>query len=152
MPRNQFVVPQFIDVEPKIIGPITIRQFIIIVAVIVSEFLIYRIFLNLIAMLAVGIPIAALGGAFAFAKVNGQPLHFIVLNIVQTLKKPGRRVWDKTLNDNDLRVYLKKVVVEQAPKRAVKAPLETSRLSELTLTVNTGGVYRGDDDSLPAKA
>ncbi|KKS92044.1 MAG: hypothetical protein UV69_C0039G0006, partial [Parcubacteria group bacterium GW2011_GWE2_43_12] len=27
---QQFVVPQFIDVEDKIIGPITVRQFIII--------------------------------------------------------------------------------------------------------------------------
>ena len=36
--RNQFVVPQFLDVEPKIIGPITLRQFLIMVAVIVSDF------------------------------------------------------------------------------------------------------------------
>ena len=62
------------------------------------------------------------------------------------MKKPGRRVWDKTLSNQDLRVYLKK---EPPPERKVKlqkAPLETSRLSELTLMVNTGGVYKGDDE------
>lgn len=151
MPRTQFVVPQFLDVEPKILGPITLRQFLIMVGVIVAEFLVYRIFLSLIPMLAVGLPIAALGAAFAFGKVNGQPLHFIVLNVVQTIKKPGRRVWDKTLSNEDLQVYLKKEVVAVVTKTPRKAPLESSRLSELTLMVNTGGVYKGDDE-LPPQA
>ncbi len=146
MSRTQFVVPQFLDVEPKILGPITLRQFLIMVGVIVAEFLVYRIFLSLIPMLAVGLPIAALGGAFAFGKVNGQPLHFIVLNLVQYIKKPTRRVWDKTLSDNDLRVYLKKEAPPEPEVKIRKAPLESSRLAELTLVVNTGGVYKGDDD------
>lgn len=149
MSRSQFVVPQFLDVEPKIIGPITLRQFLIMVGVIVAEFLVYRIFLSLIPMLAVGIPIAALGAAFAFGKVNGQPLHFIVLNVVQTVKKPAKRVWDKTLSDNDLRVYLKKFEPEKLQEKVRKSPLESSRLSELTLMVNTGGVYKGDEDLPP---
>lgn len=151
MSRSQFVVPQFLDVEPKIIGPITLRQFLIMVGVIVAEFLVYRIFLSLLPMLAVGIPIAALGGAFAFGKVNGQPLHYIVLNLLQYIKKPAKRVWDKTLSDTDLRVYLKKVEEEKPPEKLRKAPLESSRLSELTLIVNTGGVYKGDDE-LPPQA
>ncbi len=145
MPQ-QFVVPQFLDVEPKILGPITLRQFIIMVGVIVTEFIIYRIFLNVVAMLAVGLPVAGLGAAFAFGKVNGQPLHFIVLNVFQTIKKPARRIWDKTLSDADLRVYLKKDIAAAVEKRPVKSPLETSRLSELTLVVNTGGVYRSDEE------
>lgn len=149
MSRSQFVVPQFLDVEPKILGPITLRQFLIMVGVIVAEFLVYRIFLSLIPMIAVGVPIAAFGAAFAFGKVNGQPLHYIVLNLLQYIKKPARRVWDKTLSDSDLQVYLKKEVKEKPPERFKKAPLETSRLAELTLIVNTGGVYKGDDDLPP---
>ncbi len=146
MPRSQFTVPQFLDVEPKILGPITLRQFIIMVGVIVAEFFIYRIFLNVFAMLAVGLPVAAIGGAFAFGKVNGQPFHYIVLNIIQYIKKPGRRIWDKTLNDEDLRIFLKKEAPPERKVKLQKAPLETSRLSELTLMVNTGGVYKGDDE------
>lgn len=146
MSRSQFTVPQFLDVEPKILGPITLRQFIIMVGVIVAEFLIYRIFLNVLAMIAIGLPVAALGSAFAFGKVNGQPLHYIILNFIQYMKKPIRRVWDKTLSDQDLRVYLKKEPAPEPKIKLQKAPLETSRLSELTLMVNTGGVYKGDDE------
>ena len=78
---EQFVVPQFLDVEAKIIGPITGRQFVILLATILAEFLIYSIFLNILFMLIFGIPTFALGIIFAFVKVNGQPL-FSTLRIL----------------------------------------------------------------------
>ena len=39
---NQFLIPQFIDVEPKILGPLTLRQFITIVIGIVLIVLCYK--------------------------------------------------------------------------------------------------------------
>ena len=148
MPRNQFVVPQFLDVEAKIIGPITARQFLIMLGTLLVEFMIYRIFLNVLWVILFGVPVFALGLAFSFAKVNGQPFHYIVLSMIQTLRRPGKRVWDKTLSDADLRVYLKKEEITAAPEKIVKKPLEQSRLSELSMVVNTGGVYQGDDNQL----
>lgn len=145
MARTQFVVPQFLDVEPRIIGPITARQFLIMLGVTLLEFIIYRLLLSPLAMVAVGIPVLATGIIFAFAKVNGQPFHFIALNMVQTLRRPSRRVWDKTLSDADLRIYLKKEVPEAVVPRVQKPPLRASRLAELTLIVDTGGVYAGEN-------
>ncbi|MFZ2681569.1 MAG: PrgI family protein [Patescibacteria group bacterium] len=142
------MVPQFLDVEAKIIGPITARQFLIMLATLLVEFMYYSIFLNIFILLVLGIPTLALGVAFAFGKVNGQPFHYWVVSVVQTLRRPGKRVWDKTLSDADLRVYLKHEAVETAPLRLVKQPLEMSRLSELSMVVNTGGVYEGDDNQL----
>jgi hypothetical protein len=146
MARNQFVVPQFLDVEPKIIGPITARQFLIMLAVLLLEFIIWRLFLNIIFVLAIGVPVLGIGVIFAFAKINGQPFHFIVLNVIQTWRRPARRVWDKTLTDADLRVLMKKDETPPPVVRLRKAPLESSRLSELTLVVNTGGAYAGDEE------
>lgn len=143
--RNQFIVPQFLDVEAKIIGPVTARQFLILLAVLLFEFIIYRVFLNLFAILGLGIPILVAGLVFAFFRVNGQPFHFIALNIVQTLRRPSLRVWDKTLSNADLRVFLKKDIEIAAPVTPRKAPPSSSRLNELTLVVNTGGVYESDD-------
>ena len=144
--QNQFVVPQFLDVESKIIVPITARQFLIMLGVLLVEFVIYRIFLNLFIVLALGVPVLAIGLMFSFAKVNGQPFHFIVLNFIQTFRKPHLRVWDKTLSDSDIRTFLQKVEEEVVAPRVRKAPLERSRLNELTLVVNTGGVYASDED------
>lgn len=146
MPRNQFVVPQFLDVEAKIIGPITARQFMIMLGTLLVEFVIYRVFLNLGAILLLGIPTLAIGIVFSFVKVNGLPFHFITLNMLQTVRRPALRVWDKTLNDADLRVYLKKDEKPAPPPPPRKAPIERSRLNELTLVVNTGGVYASDEE------
>lgn len=143
---NQFVVPQFLDVESKIIGPITARQFLIMLAVLIIEFSIYRIFLNLFFVIIFGVPILGIGLAFAFMKVNGQPFHFMVLSLIQTLQKPHLRIWDKTLSDADVRIFLQKVEEDVIPPKVRKAPIERSRLNELTLVVNTGGVYASDDD------
>lgn len=146
--RHQFVVPQFLDVESKIIGPITARQFLILLAVLLAEFVVYRVFLSLLFQLALGVPILAAGLTFAFFRVNGQPFHFIALNMVQSFRKPMLRVWDKSLSDGDLRVYLKKDDAPPPPPPARKSPIEHGRLSELTMVVNTGGVYTPDDNNV----
>ncbi|KKW30166.1 MAG: hypothetical protein UY72_C0020G0010 [Candidatus Uhrbacteria bacterium GW2011_GWD2_52_7] len=146
MARSQFVVPQFLDVESKIIGPITARQFLILLAVLLIEFMIYSIFLNVVIVIALGVPVLGIGLVFAFAKVNGQPFHFIALNYVQTFRRPHLRVWDKTISDADLRVFLQKDEVDMVVPTPKKAPLEQSRLQELTLVVNTGGNYAPDED------
>ncbi|MBU4315541.1 PrgI family protein [Patescibacteria group bacterium] len=138
---EQFVIPQFLDVETKIIGFITMRQFLILLVTLMTDFLIYRIFLNIIVVLLLGLPILAAGIIFAFAKVNGQPFHFVVLSMIQTLRKPMARVWDKSLTESQVRTQMKKE--EEAPAQVAvhKVLPESKRLSELALIVNTGGVY-----------
>ena len=143
---EQFVVPQFLDVEAKIIGPITGRQFVILLVTILAEFIIYSIFLNLLFMILFGVPVLAFGIIFAFARVNGQPFHYIVLNMVQTLRRPGLRVWDKTLTDSEVKSRIKKPVEEVVVVVPQKRSLERSKLSELSLVINTGGVYQPEDD------
>lgn len=144
---DQFVVPQFLDVEPKIIGPITGRQFLILLAVLLLDFLVYRIFRSPFVFIVLICVITGIGIAFAFAKVNGQAFHFIVLNMIQTLRRPMIRVWDKNLTDGELRDRMKDVKeVDVAPPRVISKPLQGSRLSELSLIVNTGGAYDAEGD------
>lgn len=139
---DQFVVPQFLDVEAKIIGPITGRQFILLLIMVGVDFLIYRIILN--AFIAIPLMLLASSAClmFAFAKVNGQAFHYIALNMIQTLRRPSLRVWDKKLTESELRDRLRPDKVEET-KEIIPKPrdLKTSRLSELSLLVNTGGAY-----------
>ena len=76
---QQFVVPQFIDVEDKIIGPITTRQFITMLFGAVIIFVLYRI-LSFGFFLLFGLTIAGATIAFAFVRMNGQPFHLFLLN------------------------------------------------------------------------
>jgi hypothetical protein len=135
----RFTIPQFIDIEPKIIGPITPRQFILLVIGGGTIFLCYKIFsfwTFLIITLFFLLPIIIL---FTFVKVNGRPFHYFVLAVLQTSRRPSLRVWKKEV------VFEKEVVIKKEEKITqpirIKPPLPKRKLSELALKVDTGGKY-----------
>lgn len=141
---QQFVVPQFIEVEDKIIGPITVRQFIILLVTGLLIFLAYKLadfsLFVLLALVFLGI-----GGILAFLKINGQPFHYFLLNLIQTFRKPRLRIWDKTYSQEELRSYIQTEKVKVIIPRVKKEPLAMSRLAQLSLIVDTGGAYKGED-------
>jgi len=141
---DQFVVPQFIDAEDKIFGSITARQFIILMAVFLFEFILFRL-LSFVQFLIFGIPLIALGGVVAFVRVNGAPFHYFFLNLIQTFKKPRLRVWNREYSDSELRELMKIVAPVPSIQFVRKEFTGTSRLQELTLVVNTGGVYKPEE-------
>ncbi len=141
---QQFVVPQFIDVEDKVIGPITVRQFVMLlvagglmfVAYKGSDFTLFLFWFFLIVILTV---------VFAFIRINGRPVHYFILNFLQTAKRPRLRLWNKRLQDFQLKQYLVQPPEETVIRRPTKSPVGTSRLAELALMVDTGGVYEGEE-------
>ena len=141
---NQFVVPQFIDVEDKIIGPITTRQFIILIIALFVDFIAYQL-LTFVFFLVFLLAFTGFAIVVAFAKVNGQAFHYFLLNLFQTMRRPQLRVWCKDLSSEK---------IKESAEGAAKAPLRVevnkerptaSRLSDLTLLVNTGGVYKPEE-------
>ncbi len=140
---RQFTVPQFIDVEDKIIGPITVRQFVILIVAGLIIFLEYKLS-DFAFFLFIGIPTALLFVIIAFVKINGMPFHYFILNFVQTVKKPALRVWQRQTG-----LVVKKEKAEEITS-AVSAPsphrpIDRSHLAELTLLIDTGGVYHGEE-------
>lgn len=144
---DQFTVPQFIDVEDKIVGPLSARQFLILLAVGLLDALLYKLMLFW-KFILIGIPIFIIGFVFAFIRVNGQPFHFFVLNMIQTFSRPLLRVWDKRLTSKEIKAFLRAKTVPPPPAAPSKAPLTVSRLRELSLIVNTGGAYEPEDGPL----
>lgn len=137
----RFVTPQFIDIEPKIIGPITARQFIIIVIGGALIFINYKIFdLTVFIILTVFIFIPLII-AFAFLKVNGRPFHFFILSFIQNFRRPSLRIWRKEfLVAKEIEIKKENKSLESEIIIANK-PLPSSRLSHLSLQVDTGGKY-----------
>jgi len=138
---QQFVVPQFIEVEDKIFGPITTRQFLILLGAGILLFVMYKLadFTTFIISLAV---IGGLALIFAFVRINGQAFHYFVLNIVQTAKKPSLRIWNKDLSTEELNFLRKQTIEEAAEQEAVIARATPHHIRDLSLLVNTGGYYR----------
>jgi hypothetical protein len=137
---QQFTVPQFIDVENKIIGPLTVRQFMIILAAAVIIGISYKLF-DFTLFLLVGIVTLILAALFSFVKVNGRPFHLFLLNLFQTLRRPRLRIWNNRLTATEVgepNIEYKAAV--PVPPKVYKE----SRLAELALVVDTKGRYKGE--------
>lgn len=138
---QQFTVPQFIDVESKIIGPITVRQFIIFLIGGIIIAISYRLF-DFTLFIAISVIVTLLAIIFAFIKINGQAFHLFFLSLTQTLKRPKIRTWNNRLTPlEDIPEY--KTVVPVAAPPAPKM-FKASRLAELALIVDTKGKYKGE--------
>jgi hypothetical protein len=141
---QRFIVPQFIDVEPKIFGPLTVRQFVFVVFGGIIIFLSFR-YADISLFLFMTLLTASIVFLFGFLKVNGMFFHIFLLNVMFSLKRPALRVWQKRLSDNEVRMFLRKPSEEkQFDKKIVKKALNKSRLAELALVVDTRGEYKGE--------
>ncbi len=132
----QFIVPQFIVVENKVIGPISVRQFLILLVSSGIIFVCYKLFNFWIFSLAL-VLISAFAVVLAFVKINSQPFHLFMLNFVQTMKRPNLRLWRKDLVRIKEKGKVKDIKEVLLPAKELRA----SRLTELSLLVDTGGSY-----------
>lgn len=140
----QFVVPQFIDVEDKILGPLTVRQFILILFWAVVGFLGLKL-MSFLTFIVFGIVWSAFMFLLAFVKINGRPFHYFILSILQGLRLPKLRVWHKEDTEYEYRFAAPANVKPKAPV-ATKQALTASRLTQLSLVVDTGGAYNEEGD------
>ncbi len=93
----RYRVPQNIDMEDKIIGPLTMAQF---VFVLLGGMLIYIDFVALFTSLPIvfwvtAIPIFLLTLAFGFGKVQDQPFPKFLVSVLLYLTRPKSRIWQK---------------------------------------------------------
>ncbi len=140
---QQFTVPQFIDVEDKVIGPITVRQFIIILFSAALIAISYKL-LYFTSFIVVTVFILFVTVVIAFAKVNGVHFHLFLINFLITLFKSNVRVWNNSFGKEYLRIETEKIV-SHTKENTIEKRYNSSRLTELSLIVDTQGVFRGND-------
>lgn len=140
----QFVVPQFIDVEDKIIGPITTRQFIMGVVVMLWLFLAYRFADTVLFIIEA---VVLIGGYIlvAFVKVNGRPFYYFLLNIIRSLQRPALRLWSREATHWQNVPTGVAVSANLGATAVVRKKLVEQELSSLSLLVDTGGRYRPEE-------
>ena len=140
---DQFVVPQFIEVEDKIFGPITTRQFVILLVTGLILFAAFK-WADTALFIFLAVLIGGLALVLAFVKINGQSFHYFLLNIVQTLRRPSRRIWRKMYEKQELLDAIKSVAVVSTEPVKEMPKMSYSRIRDLSLIVNTGGYYSGE--------
>lgn len=127
----EFIVPQFIEREPKIAGPFTFKQLIFIGASAGLSILLYFSIKSLLIFL----PIAFLlnGAAFllAFFKINGSPVWIVIKNFFIFLGQPRIYLWRKKTVPPKFLKKEKVPVKEKIKKESTLKITERSHLGKL---------------------
>lgn len=90
----RFEIPQFIEVEDKIFGPFTWKQFVYLVGGGGAVFMLF-IFLPFPIFLILAAPVAALAAGLAFYPVNNQPLSLFLEAIFSYASRSRLYLWKK---------------------------------------------------------
>ena len=127
-----FNVPQFIDIEDKIVGPLTAKQlgWLGIAGVLLLIFwspLVFSTFLP-VAVITVGI-----FGALAFYRPYNQPLLNFLMSGVNFFMKPKVYVWKRYYDNMKVAKKIQQPKEEIIVKRKV---LDNSKVEELTKILN----------------
>jgi len=90
----QFQVPQFIEVEDKVIGPFTFKQFIYLLGGAGMSYIIYQLIPSPFSYLLI-VPVAGFSGALAYYKINERPFAQVVESWVKFNFSIKRYLWRK---------------------------------------------------------
>lgn len=92
----QYQVPQFIEVEDKIVGPLTFPQFVYVAGGLGLCFVLY-LYVPLLLAAPLILIVAGLAGALAFYKVNNKPFSDLIESAVRYALGSRLYIWKKEL-------------------------------------------------------
>lgn len=92
MEYMRFEVPQFIEIEDKIFGPLTWRQFLYLGGG-VGMAIVMFFTLPFIFFVIFGLPLAALAGALSFLPINSRPFSYFLEAVVMYFRSERKYLW-----------------------------------------------------------
>lgn len=139
----RYIVPQFIESEDKIFGPVTVRQFLVCTLGGLLIFASYKLSDFSLFVFQTFI-IGTFTIVIAFVKVNGKEFHNFFIDFLNFLfKTPKLSIWQR----NENIVPEKKIEGEKKKDDYFFEPkdLPRTKLSEISLIIDTGGSYIGEE-------
>ncbi len=88
----RFEVPQFIEIEDKIFGPLTWRQFVYLGGGVGAAVVMFLVF-PFIVFVIVGLPLALLAGALAFYPINNRPFSYFLEAVYNYVASDKLYLW-----------------------------------------------------------
>ena len=126
----RYQVPQFIDVEDKIIGPFTIKQFLYLVGGAGMAFIAYNFLPIYISVVLIGI-IIPLSLALAFYRINNKPFIDFLESAFLFYTKQNLYIWKK----EDKKIVVK-TGEKSEPTQVFVPKLSNSKLKELSWSLD----------------
>jgi hypothetical protein len=137
----EYQVPQFIDVEDKIVGPLTMRQFIY-VAGAAGLCIVFFSYFSFFFAFILSIPVVGFGVALAFYKVNSKPFIEMLEAVFNYYRSEKLLIWkQKGVSAQEQGANATAAARAAAESEAAKAPrgaprLTSGKLSELAWSLD----------------
>ncbi len=125
----QFSVPQFTDVEDKLIGSLTLKQFLILLGAGGMVLFFWSLLGPSIIFFFLATPIALLGVGIALGRYNGRPMFTYLMPFVSFISSDKVMVFKRETSNASPQVAVKKEVVKELTPDEME-PTE-SRLKKL---------------------
>lgn len=140
----RFQVPQFLEIEDKLFGPLTFKQFIYIAGSVGISVVLFMFLPNFIALIF-SAPVLAFGFALAFYRINDKPFIFVVESFIKFHLSGKLYLWQK---EQKIPTTANR---EVKPLEQVYVPkLSQSKLKDLTWSLdikeNNNPVTEKDED------
>jgi len=135
----EFSVPQFIEQAPKIVGPLTWRQFLLIGGAGIIIFFLFFTIKHLFLFLVISIFLLGLAMVFAFLQIGGRNILAVLANFVVFTVSSKLYIWQKKRIPP--KIILKKEEVglkkEEIDKISSLKMSKKSKLSDLSTQIET---------------
>lgn len=127
----QFRVPQFIDIEDKIFGPFTFKQFVYLVGGAGFCFVLYRA-LPFFVAIPIMLAVAGLSLALTFYKVNNRPFIAVMQSYINYTLQNKLYIWKKS----EPQVSQEQAVVQKIEQQALVPKLSNSKLRDIAWSLD----------------
>lgn len=130
-----FSVPQFIDVEDKIAGPLTWRQLLWMIGMVITLLAIYTFIGGGVLFVVLALPIVLSASALAFYRPQGQSLLSLVGHGFFFFFRPKVAVWERPIVRQRV---IKTVERTELPEESGPKGISRDRLRELAKVLDQG--------------
>ena len=131
----QYSVPQFIDVEDRIVGPFTAKQFMWLGIAGGLLFILWS-YCDVSLFVTMAVPILLFFGALAFYKPNGRPFIIFLQSIFFFFTSSRAYIWKRVFKKNEIKI--KRGIKKLSASGGIETrTFDKSRLSELAWKIET---------------
>lgn len=133
-----YKVPQDVEAEDKLIGPLSFRQFVYLMIASASAFVGFLLFQASPFLVIIALPPVMLFGALALPLRKDQPMETYLLAMVRFFLKPKKRLWDPDGTITYVEITAPKVVEHRLTKDFTQQAAE-ERLDYLSRVMDSRG-------------
>ena len=135
----QYTVPQFIEAEAKILGPLTFKQTLYLVGAGVIVFFLYFSLakVNFFAFILVTVFLVGLALAFAFLKIGGYSFSILLKNFFSFFVSSKIYLWGKKISPPKIIQKKEKPKKEEITEEPTLKIVEKSHLRKLSTYIET---------------